>query len=101
MEELERKVLELNEHQQMVHKHMGKKKRQSSVTCSQTDLWILNIAFNFPGEDEEKNRLLVQLQEKSSQVAQLEKQVGDLQRALEPGEEGGSRDRERLQVRST
>ncbi|XP_027131335.1 kinesin-like protein KIF20B isoform X4 [Larimichthys crocea] len=73
LEELERKVLELNEHQQMVHKHKGK------------------------GEDEEKNRLLVQLQEKSSQVAQLEKQVGDLQRALEPGEEGGSRDRERLQ----
>ncbi|XP_027131333.1 kinesin-like protein KIF20B isoform X2 [Larimichthys crocea] len=71
LEELERKVLELNEHQQMVHKHKG--------------------------EDEEKNRLLVQLQEKSSQVAQLEKQVGDLQRALEPGEEGGSRDRERLQ----
>ncbi|KAE8280969.1 Kinesin-like protein KIF20B [Larimichthys crocea] len=66
LEELERKVLELNEHQQMVHKHMG--------------------------EDEEKNRLLVQLQEKSSE--------GDfswLQRALEPGEEGGSRDRERLQ----
>ncbi|TKS86088.1 Kinesin-like protein KIF20B [Collichthys lucidus] len=73
LEELERKVLELNEHQQMVHKHEGE------------------------DEDVEKNRLLVQLQEKSSQVARLEKQVGELQRALEPGEEAGSRDRERLQ----
>lgn len=31
LEELERKVLELNEHQQMVHKHKGKKKKNAKA----------------------------------------------------------------------
>ncbi|XP_044070074.1 kinesin-like protein KIF20B isoform X2 [Siniperca chuatsi] len=88
-EELERKVLELNEHQwkvqeQMAHKHNGE---ASGV------------------EDEEKRRLLFQLQEKSSEVTWLEKQVGDLQSVAELGsqscallvEEERSRERERLQ----
>lgn len=45
-----------------------------------------------------------QLQEKSSEVTRLEKQLGDLRRAAELGsqvaEEEGSREREQLQVRS-
>ncbi|XP_078129045.1 kinesin-like protein KIF20B isoform X3 [Sander vitreus] len=79
VEELERKVLELQE--QMALKHNG-------------------------GVDaEEKGRLLIQLQETSSEIARLEKQVGGLQRAAEPGsqgcsllvEEGSPLERERLQ----
>ncbi|XP_045921132.1 kinesin-like protein KIF20B isoform X2 [Micropterus dolomieu] len=89
VEELERKVLEMNEHQQkvqqpMAHKHNGE---ASGV------------------EEEEKRRLLFQLQEESSEVARLEKQVGDLRRVAELGsqsrsmlvEEESSRERERLQ----
>lgn len=59
-------------------------------------------------QNEEKRQLLTQLQEKSSEVARLEKQLGDLQRAAEPGsqghsslaEEGGLHVREQLQVRN-
>ncbi|XP_042358648.1 kinesin-like protein KIF20B isoform X2 [Plectropomus leopardus] len=74
VEELERKVLELNEHhrkvqEQMAHKHNGE---VSGV------------------EDEEKRRLLSQLQEKSSEIARLEKQVGDLQKVAEQGSQGHS-----------
>lgn len=67
----------------------------------------------FPGEasgveDEEKRSLLFQLQEKSSEVARLKKQVGDLQRVEELRsqghsslvEVGSSCERERLQVRT-
>ncbi|XP_032397384.1 kinesin-like protein KIF20B isoform X2 [Etheostoma spectabile] len=54
---------------------------------------------------EEKRRLLVHLQEKASEIAQLDKRVGGLQRAAEPGsqdcsllvEEGSPCERERLQ----
>ncbi|XP_074503155.1 kinesin-like protein KIF20B isoform X2 [Sebastes fasciatus] len=81
VEELERKVLELNEHQQkvqeqMAHKHNGE---ASGV------------------EDEEERRLL--LQEKSSEIAQLEKQVAELgsQSCSLLVEEGSSCERERLQ----
>ncbi|XP_031171869.2 kinesin-like protein KIF20B isoform X2 [Sander lucioperca] len=82
VEELERKVLELQE--QMALKHNGE---ASGVDA------------------EEKGRLLILLQEKSSEIARLEKQVGGLQRAPEPGsqgcsllvEEGSPRERERLQ----
>ncbi|XP_039640640.1 kinesin-like protein KIF20B [Perca fluviatilis] len=82
VEELERKVLELQE--QMALKHNGE---ASGVDA------------------EEKGRLLIQLQEKSSEIARLEKQVGGQQRAAEPGsqgcsllvEEGSPRERERLQ----
>uniref|UniRef100_A0A8C4GGY7 Kinesin-like protein KIF20B n=2 Tax=Dicentrarchus labrax TaxID=13489 RepID=A0A8C4GGY7_DICLA len=84
VEELERKVFELNEHQRKVQEHNGE---ASGV------------------ENEEKMKLLFQLQEKSSEVALLEQQVGDLQRTAEPGSqghsllvgEGGSCERERLQ----
>ncbi|XP_070697167.1 kinesin-like protein KIF20B [Pempheris klunzingeri] len=89
VEELERKVLELNEHQrkvqdQMVNRHNGK---------------------TSGAEDEEKRILLFQLQEKSSEVARLEKQVGDLQRVAVLGsqdrsllvKEGSSREGEQLQ----
>ncbi|XP_069565449.1 kinesin-like protein KIF20B [Brachyistius frenatus] len=56
-------------------------------------------------EDEEKRRLLSQIQEKSSEVSRLEEQVGDLQRKVElssrgrcsPVEERRSREREQLQ----
>ncbi|XP_054456474.1 kinesin-like protein KIF20B isoform X2 [Anoplopoma fimbria] len=88
-EELERKVLEQSEHQltvqgQMPHKHNGE---ASGL------------------EDEEKRRLHFHLQEKSSQIAQLEKRVRDLQKVAELGsqscslvlEEGSSREREQLQ----
>ncbi|XP_070772238.1 kinesin-like protein KIF20B [Enoplosus armatus] len=73
VEELERKVLELNEYQkkvqeQIAHKHNGEAS----------------------GADEEKGRLLFQLQEKSSEVARLEKHVGDLQRVSELGSQGRS-----------
>lgn len=58
--------------------------------------------------DQEKRRLLFQLQQKSSEVAQLEKKGGDLQSLTERGsqhhslllEEGRSCEREQLQVRS-
>ncbi len=60
-------------------------------------------------EDEEKGRLLIQFQEKSSEVAQLKKQLEDLQRTAELDSQGhsllvkemGSYEREQLQVRST
>nr|XP_046257693.1 kinesin-like protein KIF20B isoform X2 [Scatophagus argus] len=82
VEELERKMLQLNE--QMAHKHNGE---ASGV------------------EDEEERRipLHLQLQQKLSEVVQLKKQVGDLQRLAEPGppsllvEEGSSPEREQLQ----
>ncbi|XP_071336035.1 kinesin-like protein KIF20B [Trachinotus anak] len=89
IEELERKLLELNEHQrkaeeQMAHKHNGGTSGE---------------------QDEEKRRLLVQLQEKSLQIEQLEKQVENLQRVAELGsqgrapllEDGSSHERNRLQ----
>ncbi|GAA6235615.1 kinesin-like protein KIF20B [Lates japonicus] len=74
VEELERKVLELNEHQrkveeQMAHKHKGETKGV---------------------EDEEKRMRLFQLEEKSSEIALLEKQVEDLQRVAEVGSRGRS-----------
>ncbi|XP_049455824.1 kinesin-like protein KIF20B isoform X1 [Epinephelus fuscoguttatus] len=74
VEELERKLLELNEHQrkiqeQMAHKHNGE---TSGV------------------EDEEKRRLLFQLQEKSAEIDRLQKQVGDLQKVAEQGSQGRS-----------
>lgn len=49
-------------------------------------------------EDEEKRTLL---QEMSSEVSRLEKQVGDLQRTAELAQEKSSREKEQLQVRST
>ncbi|TDH01613.1 hypothetical protein EPR50_G00182040 [Perca flavescens] len=67
VEELERKVLELQE--QMALKHNGE---ASGVDA------------------EEKGRLLIQLQEKLSEIARLEKQVGGQQRAAEPGSQGCS-----------
>ncbi|KAM8739483.1 kinesin-like protein KIF20B isoform 1-T1 [Acanthopagrus schlegelii] len=74
VEELERKVLELNEHQrkvqvQIAHKHNGE----------------ANDVNN-----EEKTRLLCQLQLKSSEVAQLERKGGDLQSSAGRGSEGRS-----------
>ncbi|KAF0027822.1 hypothetical protein F2P81_020563 [Scophthalmus maximus] len=66
VEELERKVLELHEHQRRVeeqeaHKHLG-----------QTG-----------GEEEERRTLLSRLREKSSEISRLEKQVEDLQGATQ------------------
>ena len=68
--------------------------------------------FHFVGEagvveDEEKGSLLLQLREKSLEVAQLEKQLGDLQEMAKPGSQSGavmveekrSHEREQLQVR--
>ncbi|XP_040906538.1 kinesin-like protein KIF20B [Toxotes jaculatrix] len=89
VEELERKVLELNEHQRKVEEQMTKKHNGET----------------FGVEDEEKKQLLAQLQEKLSEIARLEKQVADLQRAAELGsqgrtllvEEGSSSEREQLQ----
>ncbi|KAK9541299.1 hypothetical protein VZT92_001355 [Zoarces viviparus] len=88
-EALERKTLERSEHQpkvqgQMPHKHNGE---ASGL------------------EDEEKRRLLSQLQEKSSEIDRLEKQVRHLQNVAELSsqscasllEEGSSRKRQRLQ----
>ncbi|KAK2824670.1 hypothetical protein Q5P01_021845 [Channa striata] len=87
--ELERNVLELCEHQQvqeeLAHKHNG--------------------GVSGADDDEEKRKLLFQLQEKSSDVARLEEQVADLQRMAGLGsldrslqvEQGRSRERERLQ----
>lgn len=49
-------------------------------------------------KDEEKRTLL---QEMSSEVSRLEKQVGDLQRTAELAQEKSSREKEQLQVRST
>uniref|UniRef100_A0A3B4TKT5 Kinesin family member 20Ba n=1 Tax=Seriola dumerili TaxID=41447 RepID=A0A3B4TKT5_SERDU len=76
VEELERKVLELNKHQQMAHKHNGETSGE---------------------EDEEKRRLLFQLQEKSSQIVLLEKRVEDLQREAELSSQGRRPLRDRLQ----
>ncbi|XP_056251669.1 kinesin-like protein KIF20B [Seriola aureovittata] len=76
VEELERKVLELTKHQQMAHKHNGETSGE---------------------EDEEKRRLLFQLQEKSSQIVLLEKRVEDLQREAEPSSQGRRPLRDRLQ----
>ncbi|XP_031733804.1 kinesin-like protein KIF20B [Anarrhichthys ocellatus] len=80
-EELERKMLEQSEHQPKVQ-------GESSGL-----------------EDEEKRRLLSQLQEKSSEIDRLEKQVRHLQNVAELSsqscalllEEGSSRERQRLQ----
>ncbi|XP_029306118.1 kinesin-like protein KIF20B [Cottoperca gobio] len=88
-EELERKVLELNEHQQKAHEQMAHKHNGDAGGV----------------EDEEKRRLLFQLQEKLSEISRLEKQVGDLQKEAELGsqscsllvEEGSSRETGRLQ----
>lgn len=52
-------------------------------------------------EDEEKRTLLFELQEMSSEVSRLEKQVADLQRTAELAQEKSSREKEQLQVRST
>ncbi|CAJ1066835.1 LOW QUALITY PROTEIN: kinesin-like protein KIF20B [Xyrichtys novacula] len=90
VEELERKVLELNEHQRRVQEQMAHK----------------------PGgepsaeEDEEKTKLLLQLQEKSSEVSRLQKQVEDLKKVAGSGscnhsmsvEERSSCEREQLQA---
>lgn len=53
-------------------------------------------------EEEEKTKLLFQLQEKSSEVARLEKQVAELgsQRLSLLVKEGSSSEREQLQVRT-
>ncbi|XP_035760655.1 kinesin-like protein KIF20B [Neolamprologus brichardi] len=48
-------------------------------------------------EDEEKRTLLFELQEMSSEVSRLEKQVGDLQRTAELAREKSSREKEQLQ----
>ncbi|XP_069394674.1 kinesin-like protein KIF20B isoform X2 [Paralichthys olivaceus] len=66
VEELERKVLELYEHQEKVKEKDAHKHKGETIE-----------------EDEEKMKLLSQLQEKSSEVSQLEKQVEDLQRAAQ------------------
>lgn len=76
-------------------------------------LYFFIFWFMFLGEasgvaEEEKSRLLFQLQEKSSEVARLEKQVGDLQRMAELrsqghsllADEGRSNETVRLQVRT-
>lgn len=52
-------------------------------------------------EDEEKRTLLFELQEMSSELSRLEKQVADLQRTAELAQEKSSREKEQLQVRST
>lgn len=52
-------------------------------------------------ENEEKRTVLFELQEMSSEVSRLEKQVGDLQRTAELAQEKSSREKEQLQVRST
>ncbi|XP_073337533.1 kinesin-like protein KIF20B isoform X2 [Pagrus major] len=90
VEELKRKVLELNEHQRKVQEEMAHKHNGEANEV----------------EDEAKRRLLFQLQQKSSEVAQLEKKVGDLQRVAEWGSqghsllvaEGGSCERDPLQA---
>lgn len=51
-------------------------------------------------ENEEKRTVLFELQEMSSEVSRLEKQVGDLQRTAELAQEKSSREKEQLQVRS-
>ncbi|XP_039995193.1 kinesin-like protein KIF20B isoform X2 [Xiphias gladius] len=89
VEELERKVLELNEHQQKVGEQMAHK--QNGETSGV--------------EEEEERKLLFQLQEKSSEIARLKNQVEDLQRVAELGaqgrsllvEEGSSRERDQLE----
>ncbi|KAL3971672.1 zona pellucida sperm-binding protein 1 [Sarotherodon galilaeus] len=48
-------------------------------------------------EDEEKRTLLFKLQEMSSEVSRLEKQVADLQRTAELAQEKSSREKEQLQ----
>lgn len=48
-------------------------------------------------ENEEKRTVLFELQEMSSQVSRLEKQVGDLQRTAELAQEKSSREKEQLQ----
>lgn len=48
-------------------------------------------------EDEEKRTLLFELQEMSSEVSRLEKQVADLQRTAELAQEKSSREKEQLQ----
>ncbi|XP_059215489.1 kinesin-like protein KIF20B [Centropristis striata] len=77
VEELERKMLDLNEHPQ-------KDQEQRAIKHN---------------DDEEKMRLLFQLKEKSSEIARLEKQVGDLQKVAEPDSQGCSLlpEREKLQ----
>ncbi|XP_074531941.1 kinesin-like protein KIF20B isoform X2 [Halichoeres trimaculatus] len=77
MEELERKVLGLNEHQQKVQEQRALKLTEEPST----------------EVDEEKTKLFSQLQEKMSEVSQLEKQVEDLKRMVELG----SREGEQLQ----
>lgn len=52
-------------------------------------------------ENEEKRTVLFELQEMSSEVSRLEKQVGDLQRTAELAQEKSSREKEQLQVGST
>ncbi|XP_030296755.1 kinesin-like protein KIF20B isoform X2 [Sparus aurata] len=89
VEELERKVLELNEHQRKVQVQMAQKHNGETNEVM----------------DQEKRRLLFQLQQKSSEVTQLEKKGGDLQSLTERGsqhhslllEEGRSCEREQLQ----
>ncbi|XP_067368029.1 kinesin-like protein KIF20B isoform X4 [Channa argus] len=66
-EELERKVL--SEHQQKVLEELGHKHNGGTSGA----------------DDGEKGKLLFQLQEKSSKIARLEKQVADLQRMSELG----------------
>lgn len=68
----------------------------------------MSFFFNFlvdagGAEEEEKRKLLFQLQEKSSEVARLEKQVAELwSRDISLlVKEGSSSERERLQVRTT
>ncbi|XP_041803723.1 kinesin-like protein KIF20B [Chelmon rostratus] len=74
VEELEAKVPELNEHQQEVQEQMAHKDNGEASGA----------------ENEEKRRLLFQLQEKSSAVSHLEKQLGDLQKVVEQGSQGHS-----------
>ncbi|XP_076600042.1 kinesin-like protein KIF20B [Chaetodon auriga] len=74
VEELEGKVLELNEPQQKVQEQMAHKHNGEASG----------------GENGEKRRLLLQLQEKSLEVSHLEKQLGDLQKAVQLGSQGHS-----------
>ncbi|XP_041646285.1 kinesin-like protein KIF20B [Cheilinus undulatus] len=89
LEELQRKALELNKHHQQLQQQMAGKLRAEPST----------------EKDEEKRRLLSELQEESIKISLLEKQVEDMKRAAEPGsqghsflvKEGGSHERDRLQ----
>lgn len=65
-------------------------------------LFLCYVLGDAGGTEDEKRMLLCQLQEKSSEVARLEKQVAELgSRGLSlQVEEGSSSEREQLQVRT-